>query len=60
MSKEVVKNRKFSRLKTTLNKLDKTLPDAAILIHINQYYTDNQNLEKKTGDVDKKHLMLVV
>ena len=60
MSKEVVKNRKFSRLKTKVIKLDKKLPDAAILIHINQYYTDKQNLEKKTGDVDKKHLMLVV
>ena len=29
------------------------IPDATALIHINQYNTDKQNLEKKNGDVDK-------
>ena len=30
------------------------IPDATTIIHINQYNTDKQNLEKKIGDVDKK------
>ena len=44
---EVVKNRKLKTLKTKVNKLDKKIPDATTLVHINQYNTDNQNLEKK-------------
>ena len=52
---EVVKNRKLKTLKTKVNKLDKKIPDATTLVHINQYNTDNQNLEKKIGDVDKKN-----
>ena len=51
---EVVKNIKFNTLKTKVNNLDKKIPDGTTLIHINQYNTDKQNLEKKTGDVDKK------
>ena len=31
------------------------MPDATNFIHINQYNTDKQNLEKKSGDVDKKN-----
>ena len=32
----------------------KKIPYATALIHINQYNTDKQNLEKKIGDVHKK------
>ena len=39
---EVKKPRKLKTLKTKVNKLDKKIPDATTLIHINQ-----QNLEKK-------------
>ena len=51
---EVVKNTKFNTLKTKVNNLEKKIPDATTLIHINQYNADKQNLEKKIGDVDKK------
>ena len=51
---EVVKNAKFNTLETKVNNLEKKIPDATTLIHINQYNTDKQNLEKKIGDVDKK------
>ena len=44
---EVVKNTKFNILKTKVNNLEKKNPDAITLIHINQYNTDKQNLEKK-------------
>ena len=44
---EVVKNTKFNTLKTKVNNLEKKNPDAITLIHINQYNTDKQNLEKK-------------
>ena len=54
MDNEVVKKTKFSTLKTKANKIDKEIPDATTLIHINQYNTDKQSLEKKIGDVDKK------
>ena len=30
-----------------MNNLEKKIPDATTLIHINQYNTDKQNLEKK-------------
>ena len=33
---------------------------ATTLININQYNTDEQNLEKKIGDVNKKYQALVV
>ena len=49
---EVIKNTKFNTLKTKVNNLEKKFPDATTLIHINQYNTDKQNLEKKIGDVD--------
>ena len=51
---QVVKNTKLNTLKTKVNNLDKKIPDATTLIHINQYKTDKQNLEKKVGDIDKK------
>ena len=43
---EVAKNTRFDTLKTKVNKLDKKITDATTLTHINQYNTDNQNLEK--------------
>ena len=43
----VVKNTKFNTLKTKVNSLEKKIPDATILILINQYNTNKQNLEKK-------------
>ena len=51
---EVVKNTKCSILKTKVNYLENKIPHAIILIHINHYNTDNENLEKKIGDVDNK------
>ena len=44
---EVVKNTKLNTLKTKVNNLEKKIPDATALIHINQYNTNKQNLEKK-------------
>ena len=54
----VVKNTKYNTLKT--NYLDKKIPDATTLIHINQYNTDEQNLAKQIEDVTKKHQIQVV
>ena len=44
---EVAKSTKFNILKTKANNLEKKILDATTLIHINQYKTDKQNLEKK-------------
>ena len=44
---EVVKNTKLNTLKWKVNNLKKKIPDATTLIHINQYNTDKQDLEKK-------------
>ena len=41
-------------LKTKVNNLGEKVSDVTILIHIKQYNTDKQNLEKKIGNVDKK------
>ena len=57
---EVVKNTKFKTLKIKVNNLENKIPDATKLIHISQYNTDKQYLEKKIGDVDKKYQMQVV
>ena len=50
---EVAKKTKFNTLNTKVNNLDKKITDATTLIHINQYSTDKQNLDKK------KLLMLI-
>ena len=55
VANEVVKNTKFNTLNTKVNSLEKRISDETTLIHINQYNTDKQNLEKKIGDVDKKN-----
>ena len=44
---EVVKNKKFSTIKTTVHNFEKKIPDATSLIYTNQYNTDKQNVEKK-------------
>ena len=44
---EVFKNTKFNTIKTKLNNLEKKcIPNAFTLIHINQYNTERQNLER--------------
>ena len=40
VANEVVKETKFNTLKTKVNSLEKKIPDATTLIHINQYNTD--------------------
>ena len=57
---ELVKSTKFNALKTKVSRLEKKIPDATTLIHINQYNIGKQNLEKKIGDVDKKYQIQVV
>ena len=57
---DVIKNKKFNTLKTKVNNLEKKTPDGITFIHINQYNANNQNLEKKIGDIDKKYQMQVV
>ena len=51
---EVAKNTKLNTLKAKVNNLDKKIPDATTLIHINQYNTYKQSLGEKIGDVNKK------
>ena len=57
---KVIENAKFNTLKTTVNSLERKIPDATTLIQLNQYNTDKQNLEKKIGDVDKKYQVRLV
>ena len=54
VTNEFAKNVIFNTLNTKVNSLENKIPDATTLIHINQYNTDKQDLEKKFGDVDKK------
>ena len=51
---EDVENTKFNTLKTKVNSSEKKIPHPITLIHVNQYNTDKQNLEKKIADVDTK------
>ena len=44
---EVVKNTKLNTIKTKVNNLEKKITNATTLIQINQYNTDEQNLQKK-------------
>ena len=52
---EVAKITKFNTIKTKVNILEKKIADATTLIHIDQYSTDKQNLQKKIGYVDYKN-----
>ena len=66
MSKEVVENTKFNKLNMKINSLKNKILDATTyiviihIIHIDQYNTDKQSLEKKLEMLIKKYLMLVV
>ena len=42
-----LKTQKFNTLKTKVNNLEKKIPDATTLIHINQCNTDKQTLDRK-------------
>ena len=44
-----------STLNAKVINLEKKIPDATTVIHINQYNTDNENLDKKIGDIGKKY-----
>ena len=48
---EAIKNTKFNTLKTKVNNLEKKIPDGTALIHISQYNTDKQNLEKNKSEI---------
>ena len=47
VANEVVKNAKFNTLKKKINSLEKKVPDATTLIHINQYNKNKQKVDKK-------------
>ena len=47
INNEVVKIKVFNALQTKVNSLHNKTPDTTILIHINWYNTDKQNLEEK-------------
>ena len=49
-----LKTKVDDKLNTKVNNFENKIPDATTLIHINEYNTDNQNLEKTIGDVDEK------
>ena len=60
VNNEVVKNSKFNTQNKKGNNLEKKIPDTTTLIHINQYKTDKQNLEKNLEMLIKKYQMQVV
>ena len=47
---KVVKKTVYNILNTNVNNLENKIPDATTLIQINQYNTDEQNLEEKIGE----------
>ena len=53
VSKEVVKNTKFSKLNMKVKSLEKKISDATTLIDIAQYNTDKKVWRKKIADVYK-------
>ena len=48
VGKVVDKNTEFNTQNTKVNNLEKRIPVATNLIHINQYNRDKENLEKKS------------
>ena len=54
LDNHVIKNTKSNTLKMKINKIDKTISNTT-LIHINQYNTDKQNLERKVRDDNEKN-----
>ena len=59
---KLLKNTKFNALNTTVNNLEKKIPDATTLIHINQCNADKQKktIQKKVGDADKEKYKIQV
>ena len=53
VSKEVVKNAKFSKLNMKVKSLEKKISDVTTLIDIAQYNTDKKVWRKKIADVYK-------
>ena len=47
---KVVKKTVYNILNINVNNLENKIPDATTLIQINQYNTDEQNLEEKIGE----------
>ena len=60
VNNEVIKNKKCNTLKTKVNNLERKIPYGTSLIHINQYNTEKQNLEKKLEMLIKKYQIQVV
>ena len=58
VSKVYIKKTVHSKLNMKVN--GRKIIDVSALIQTNWYNTDNQNLEVKIGDIDKKYLALVV
>ena len=58
VSKVYIKKTVHSKLNMKVN--GKKIIDVSALIQTNWCNTDNQNLEVKIGDIDKKYLALVV
>ena len=50
-----IKRHDHGKASLTKSHLSEKISDATTRIHINQYNTDKQNLEKKIADVDKKY-----
>ena len=46
-----------STLKTNVNNLEKKIPDATTLIHINQYNADKQNFRDKKLEMLRKQIL---
>ena len=57
---EVVKNTKINTIKAKVSNLEKKMLNATTSIHINQYNTDKQNLDKTLEALIKKYQMQVV
>ena len=47
-------------MKTKVSNLEKKIPDGTTLIHVNQYNTDKQNLDKKMEMLIKKYEIEVI
>ena len=54
VDREFLKNTKFNKLNTKLDKFENKITDAFTLIHINQCNAEKQNLYKKTSDIENK------
>ena len=51
---ELVKKSNINILEIKVNNLEKKIVDGTIIIHINQYNTGKQNLERKIGYADRR------